>query len=57
MVQDREGSELEHFMEFVRLHPELEVKLAMWIASPSTVELEDPDAAALFEREFPELKK
>lgn len=56
-VRDPECFELEsHFLEFSRLHPELSDTLAMWIASPSTVEFEDPTAAALFEKEFPEMK-
>jgi hypothetical protein len=31
-------------------------KLALWMASASTLAITDPDAAELFEREFPELK-
>jgi hypothetical protein len=49
-------SELEHFIAFSRLHPALSDKLVLWVAFPSTVQADDPAAAELFEKEFPELK-
>jgi hypothetical protein len=56
-MRDLQSPELEHhFLEFSRSHPELSDKLAMWMASAATLEFEDPAAAALFEKEFPELK-
>jgi len=43
-------------IEFTQAHPELRDKLAMWMVSASTLAITDPEAAELFEREFPELK-
>jgi hypothetical protein len=44
------------FLKFCEEHPELSDKLGMWMADASILAITDPDAAELFEREFPELK-
>jgi|HubBroStandDraft_1064217.scaffolds.fasta_scaffold411430_2 hypothetical protein len=44
------------FLKFCEEHPELSEKLGLWMADASILAITDPEAAELFEREFPELK-
>jgi hypothetical protein len=44
------------FVEFMEAHPELKQAAAMWMADGSTLEMTDPEAAAILAKEFPELK-
>ncbi len=51
------AGELEQrFLDFCAAHPELNDALGLWMASGETLEATNPQAAAIFAKEFPELK-
>ena len=43
-------------LAFQKAHPHLKKELSLWIADGATLEVADPEAAAICAREVPELR-
>jgi hypothetical protein len=56
MDSDEFIKQAEKLLKFMAAHPELDEQVAMWQVSSSTLEITDPEAAALLAKELPEFK-